>query len=123
MKVLLSTFGPLHLIKGANYICRKVHLSIIQGWVPGQYTNLFIRPLSFIVKKDLQKSFKKRECTGAVANNGIALPEFLLWIGKKWSWTKISNLKASKLYGYLSKPYIKDADIFHVRAGNGQGGQ
>lgn len=122
MKVLISTFGPLHLIKGANNICNKVKLSIIQGWVPGKFSRIFLLPLSFILKKDLKKSFRKRECIGAVTNNGIALPELYLWIGKKWPWTKFSNVSASKLYGYLSKTYIKDADIFHVRAGNGQGG-
>lgn len=76
MNVILSTFGPLHLIKGANYICNYVNLTILQGWLPTPRQQWLVNLLSKIIHKDLNKSFKKRKCDGALSNIGLALPEF-----------------------------------------------
>lgn len=122
MKVILSTFGPLHLIKGGIYISKLVELTIIQGWIPGKKSAWIVKILSKIVHRDLKKSFTKRICANSKKNIGIVFPEFYLWIGKLFPQTKFSNLKAAVMYGKASTKYLKDAEIFHVRAGNGQGG-
>lgn len=122
MKVILSTFGPLHLIKGGTYISKFVELTIIQGWIPDKKSTWLVKILSKIVHRDLKKSFNKRVCATAKKNIGIAFPEFYLWIGKLFPKTKFSNLKAAVMYGKASTKYLKDADIFHVRAGSGMGG-
>lgn len=122
MKVILSTFGPLHLIKGGSYISKFVELTIIQGWIPGKKSAWLVKILSKIVHRDLKKSFTKRVCNNAQKNIGIAVPEFYLWIGKLFPQTKFSNLNAAIMYGKETSKYLKNADIFHVRAGNGQGG-
>ena len=122
MNVILSTFGPLHLIKGANYICNYVNLTILQGWLPTPRQQWLVNLLSKIIHKDLNKSFKKRKCDGALSNIGLALPEFFLWFGKMVPYSGFTNDKAARLYGFLCKKHIHNASIFHVRAGNGRGG-
>ena len=122
MNVILSTFGPLHLIKGANYICNYVNLTILQGWLPPPRQQWLVNLLSKIIHKDLNKSFKKRKCDGALSNIGLALPEFFLWFGKMVPYSGFTNDKAARLYGFLCKKHIHNASIFHVRAGNGRGG-
>lgn len=120
IKVILSTFGPLHLIKSADYLSKYVNIRIIQGWVP-QKNSLLVKIISKIIHKDLSISFKKRYPQNIKYNYGIGLPEFLLWTGKK---IKIfnhifSSVNSARLYSFLSKKYIKNADILHVRSGNG----
>lgn len=120
IKVILSTFGPLHLMKSAEYLSKYADIKIIQGWVP-KPNSLFVKIIGKIINKDLTISFKKRYPQNIKYNYGIGMPEFLLWIGKK---IKIfnnifSSVNSAKLYSFLSKKYIKNADIFHVRSGNG----
>ncbi len=33
-KVILSTFGPLHLIKSAEFLSKYVDIEVVQGWIP-----------------------------------------------------------------------------------------
>ena len=122
MRVILSTFGPLHLIKGSTYISKYVDLTIIQGWLPDKKSGWFVNVLSKIVHRDLKKSFQKRISPDAQRNIGIAIPEFYLWLGKLFPKLGLTNTKAAEMYGRTSRKYLHDADVFHVRAGNGQGG-
>lgn len=122
MRVILSTFGPLHLIKGSTYISKYVDLTIIQGWIPDKKSGWFVNVLSKIVHRDLKKSFQKRISPDAQRNIGIAIPEFYLWLGKLFPKLGLTNTKAAEMYGRTSRKYLHDADVFHVRAGNGQGG-
>lgn len=122
MKIILSTFGPLHLIKGSIYISEYVDLSIIQGWLPGKKSGWLVDILSRIMHRNLKKSFQKRINHHAKDNIGIAIPEFYLWLGKLFPKLGLTNIKAAEMYGRASRKYLHDADIFHVRAGNGQGG-
>lgn len=122
-KVLLSTFGPLHLIKSAQYLSKYVDIVVIQGWIPKKKQKWVVKILSKIIGRDLMKSFVKRvpECLNG-QNYGIASPEFCLWIGKVFSvfGNVFTPRFASKLFGKLSCKYIDNQyDIFHVRSGSG----
>lgn len=121
-KVLLSTFGPLHLIKSAEYLTKYVDIEVVQGWIPQWWNKWLIGLASKIVGRDLSRSFGKRT---PVALNGknysVAIPEFYLWSGKKFG-IKDMLTKSAKMYGTMSKHYLKHQEIFHLRSGSGQGG-
>lgn len=125
IKVILSTFGPLHLIKSAEFLSQLVDIRVIQGWIPTWWNRWILSFASKIVGRDLYKSFRKREPEAINGKNiSVALPEFYLWFCKLF---KVCNpLSYSNLaaigYGKLSQKYITNADIFHVRSGSGLGG-
>lgn len=125
ISVIISTFGPLHLIKSAEFLVPYVDIRVLQGWIPNNLSKHFIKFASIAVKRDLSKSFSKRTPAILVGRNvSIASPEFFLWFGWRFlpiKKTKISLISAI-LFGFLSKKYIKNAEIFHVRSGSGLGG-
>jgi glycosyltransferase involved in cell wall biosynthesis len=125
IKVILSTFGPLHLTKSAEFLAAHVNIKVLQGWIPNRFTKFLIRYASIAVKRDLSKSFEKRTPEGFIGKNvSIALPEFFLWFC--WRFLPIKKSKiailAAKLFGFLTKKHIKNADVFHVRSGSGLSG-
>ena len=122
VKVLLSTFGPLHLIKSAEFLSQYVDIEVTQGWIPKWWNKWLIGIASRIVGRDLSKSFGKRipEALNG-RNHSIALPEFYLWSGKKMHIKDIET-KAATMFGALSRKYLDNQQVFHVRSGSGQGG-
>lgn len=103
IKVILSTFGPLHLIKSSEFLSKYVDIVVIQGWIPQWWNKWLIGIASKIIGRDLSKSFKKRipkELDGR--NYSVAIPEFLLWIGLKMGIKDFTPLFAAKLYGFFS---------------------
>lgn len=121
-KVILSTFGPLHLIKSAEYLTKYVDIEVVQGWIPQWWNKWLIGLTSKIVGRDLSKSFGKRTPVALNGkNHSVAIPEFYLWGGKKLGIKDISA-KAAKMYGKMSKHYLENQMVFHVRSGSGQGG-
>lgn len=121
-KVLLSTFGPLHLIKSAEYLSKYVDIEVVQGWIPQWWNKWLIGIASKIIGRDLSKSFGKRipkVLDGR--NHSIAVPEFYLWSGMRLGINDI-EVKAAEMFGRMTKSYLKTQNIFHVRSGSGQGG-
>ena len=96
VKVTISTLGPLHLIKSAEYLSQIVDVTVVQGWIPTWWNSWGLKLASKIAKYDLEHTFKKRtpSCLNG-KNHGCFLPEFL-------------NVVARKLN--------------HVRSGSGRGG-
>ena len=122
-EVILSTFGPLHLVKSAEYLSRLVDIRLIQGWIPAWWNKWLLVIADRILGYKLSKTIKKRtpQClTGR--NIGIGIPEFYAWIARMYLRDRLSSVKAAIMYGKLSRKYIKKADIFHVRSGSGLGG-
>ncbi len=124
-KVILSTFGPLHLIKSAEYLCTHVDICVIQGWIPSWWNKWFLAIASKIVGRNLFKTFKRRTPTCLEGRNiSCALAEFyqnacnIFHLQSRM----ISSYNAAKIYGWQSKRYIMNADILHVRSGSGFGG-
>lgn len=123
MKVILSTFGPLHLIKSAEALSSYVEINVIQGWIPKWWNKWLLYIGDKILGYKLSKTIIKR--TPEILKNrniSIGFPEFYLWIRRLFFKDKCSNVKAAVMYGKLSREYIKNADIFHVRSGSGAGG-
>lgn len=125
LRVILSTFGPLHLIKSAEYLSQKVDIRVIQGWIPTWWNKWFLRLASKIVGRNLMKAFERRtpKCLKG-KNHSVGFPEFYLWACKlfKLQSPLKSSYNAALIYGKQSKHLIKDADIFHVRSGSGFNG-
>lgn len=121
-KVLLSTFGPLHLIKSAEFLSKYVDIEVVQGWIPQWWNKWLIGIASKIIGRDLSKSFGKRIPKALDGrNHSIAIPEFYLWSGKRFRVAE-TEVKAAILFGKMSKRYIDGQSILHVRSGSGQGG-
>jgi glycosyltransferase involved in cell wall biosynthesis len=125
IRVILSTNGPLHLIKSAEFLASLVDITVIQAWIPNWFDKFLIRIASKVVGRDLSKSLKKRTpaCLNG-RNKSVALPEFYFWFCKYFISKQSLNIpiQAARMYGFLSKRYIKNTDIFHVRSGSGLGG-
>ncbi|MDR1895706.1 MAG: glycosyltransferase family 4 protein [Prevotellaceae bacterium] len=125
IKVILSTNGPLYLIKSAEFLAPLVDILVIQGWIPRWFDKFLIRIASKIIGRDLAKSLQKRTPKSLNGRNkSVALPEFYYWFRKHFILKEslYIPIQAAKMYGFLSKRYIKNADIFHVRSGSGLGG-
>lgn len=126
IKVIISTFGPLHLTKSAEFLSGLIDVSIIQAWLPRLWNSWILTLASKKVGRDLHKTFRKRlpQSVPMKKNHSVSLPEFYLFGHKLFhigSPTKY-QIKAAKLYGLMSRKYIKDADVFHVRSGSGLAG-
>lgn len=127
IKVILSTFGPLHLIKSAEYLCPLVDIRVIQGWIPSWWNHWLLKPISKYVGYDLNRTIKKRTpvCLNG-KNRGLLIPDFLnnavLFFMKKSPQKTKYMVKVYHWYGKASCKYIRNADIFHVRSGSGRGG-
>lgn len=124
IKVLLSTFGPLHLIKSAEHIddVQDIEVKIIQGWIPKWWNKWILSFASKLVGRNLFKAFERRT-PYKFRHRNISLPfaEFYLWACKifKLQSPLKSSYQAGCIYGWTSKRYIKEADILHVRSGSG----
>lgn len=123
IKVILSTFGPLHLIKSAEALSNFVDIMVIQGWIPKWWNRWILLILNKVVGYKLTKTMKKRTPVCLKGKNiGIGMPEFYSHFRSRALKDKLANVKAAVLYGRLSCKYLKDADVFHVRSGSGMGG-
>ncbi|MBN7816351.1 glycosyltransferase family 4 protein [Algoriphagus pacificus] len=125
IRVIISTFGPLHLIKSAEFLSYFANVKVIQGWIPNRFNSFLLRIASKIVGRDLSISIKKRTPEILVGSNiSIGIPEFYLWFNRLVIKVSKKNvaLKAARMYGKFSTRFIKDAEIFHVRSGSGLNG-
>ena len=61
IRVILSTNGPLHLIKNAEYLYPLVDIHVIQGWIPSWWNKWLLKIASLIEHRDLFRFFRKME--------------------------------------------------------------
>jgi len=133
MRVIISTGqGRLHLIESAKAIKNAgADLKVITGWVPSMIIPDFVldtfgkivgsKNTAFGLRKRKPLDFTQKEI------NKCTLSEFLFHFflllsnvkiitknsATRWGWT---------FFGWQSKKYIRNADIFHCRSGAGHGG-
>jgi len=132
MKILLSTGnGRLHLITSARYLKKtKINIDVLTGWLPKSETSITIKLASFLTgHKNLASGMQKRLTPGTgIRMISCALPEFFtqfLFLISKKTGIITKDVAATigwTFFGWYSSFYIKDYDIFHVRAGAGCGG-
>ena len=133
MKVIISTGqGRLHLIDSAQALLKSgAKCSVITGWVPVNTPKWIVVICGKILGRgeNLYASMMKR-CPDGVPFDLIkscSMSEFIhqalyLLAGKRLLSQDRAVVLGWKLYGFASKSYICDADVFHVRSGAGHGG-
>lgn len=131
MKVILSQGqGKLLLHQTAAFLKKaSVDVTYISGWIPRRYPKV-VNLIGLIVgKADLYKKLRLRQPEGLSDNDIIicALPEVWYWVLIILQKIKLLSLdtalvKGWRYWGSYSRRYIKDAQIFQVRSGGGQGG-
>lgn len=125
IRVIISTLGPLHLIKSADYLSILVDVTVIQGMLPSWWNKWMIWIASKFQKRDISKTIGKRVPPSLKGRNiGIAFPDIYYWACRffKVGTPQSASMKAALLFGDAEKKYLKDADIFHVRSGSGAAG-
>lgn len=125
MKVILSTLGPLHLIKSAEYLSKLVDIRVIQGMLPSWWNRWMIGLASKIQHRDISKTIKKRtpDCLNG-RNVGLTIPDVYYWACRMFriATPQHASMKSAALFGRLQKRYLRNADIYHVRSGSGAEG-
>lgn len=132
IKVLLcSGQGKSHFlhivvpIKNVGY-----DVKILLGWIPNEKTKKIANFLGNLLgRKNLYQRLSIRNVKGLNSSEIISNPtpefifNFLILMNRLGLVSKIfAEVLGWKLLGFMNKKYVKNADIFHVRSGAGQGG-
>ncbi len=132
LTIIVSTGqGRLHLLESAQSLNNKdIQVKVITGWLPSKYIpNVLIDFFGFFLgRSKLSVGLRKRNLYNIKSTHIFSCwkSEFLIQI--LFLLSSIGVLKRDlaatigwKMFGYESRKYIKQADIFHVRSGSGQG--
>lgn len=133
MKTIISTGqGRLHLIESARAIKKAgVEVEVITGWVPSKrLPDKFLNSFGRIVgHPNIAYGLRKRQPAGLEIGEikTCGFSEFFMQFLFLLSNFKIIKRDTAvvwgwKTYGWQSKKYLKNAQIFHVRSGAGYGG-
>lgn len=133
MKIIISTGqGRLHLIESASVIKNAgVDVEVITGWVPSKHTPDWLLNFvgRFLGRINIAYGLRKRQPSNFTSNeiHTCSISEFFMQF--LYIFTRLKLLKHEKVavwgwktFGWQSRSHIKNADIFHVRSGAGQGG-
>lgn len=131
MKVILASgVGKLHLHETARAIAMAgVNVEFLTGWVPGHRSERAVNALGRLLG---EASLAKRMSARSVEHPNVIMRP-IAW--SEFAGRAIAHLDPLKLLppsissgldfrlaGWGSRKYLKDADIFQVRSGAGQGG-
>lgn len=130
MKTIVSVgLGRLHLIQTAQRLADAgVCVRLICGWVPKRADSWLVKMASRIVGRDLSAGMRKRLVNAPGLQIGTcfcaeAFAQIVRRISKRARWVgRLLGGADWPLFGFQSRMYIRDADVFHVRSGAGQGG-
>lgn len=130
MRIVLSSgLGPLHFVSSAKSISPLVDdFRFVCGYVPKDETSFILKLLASFRGKKVVAATKKRvigdasiktfECVFAeIFNQALKILDRLF----HGLYKKCESF-AWSIFGWQSRRYVKNADIFHVRSGAGQGG-
>lgn len=130
MKVVLSTgIGRLHLISSAQSLAKAgVNVKLVTGWAPAKPNGILVKIASKLVGRNLVPGMQKR----MIANPpyvvmSCAFPEFMSqFIRMACSVLRVPFGYFSSapwtVFGWQTRHYLRDENVFHVRSGAGQGG-
>lgn len=132
MKVIISQGqGKLHLNETSAALKRGgAGILYITGWLPKKLNPWFVNSIGKIIgRKELYKLLLLRHPQGLSDKEVIACGkvEFYYWLLMILSKLRLINHDKAitngwKFWGTVTKKYISNADVFHVRSGAGQGG-
>ncbi|TKC00458.1 glycosyltransferase [Pedobacter cryophilus] len=132
LKAILSQgHGRIQLGETSVFLKQSgINVRLITGWVPRKISPKLVNFLGKVVgRPNLYKRIIIRQ-PKELSNEEVissSLPEFTFWFLILLSRFKFISEDNALTFGWLflgwrSKKYIKDAEIFHVRSGAGQGG-
>ena len=130
MNIILSSgLGPLHFVSSAQSIALLVgHLRFVCGYIPRNINSLPLKFLALLRGKKMSAAARKRTVADSrVETCQCVFAEMLnqaFMIGDRLIpglYNRFESI-AWSVYGWQSKRYVGDAEIFHVRSGAGQGG-
>lgn len=132
MKIVLSIgYGRLHLVSSAEWLAKVgVAVRLVCGWVPRNPNGWLVRLCSKVIGRDLSKGMSKRVIskpgvevcampTADFVDQGLRLVDCVLF--KNHFHGEVSSV-GWRFFGWKSRRYLKEADVFHCRSGAGQGG-
>lgn len=132
MKIALAIgYGRLHLVTSAEWLSKAgVNVRLVCGWVPRNPRGWLVRLCSGVVGRDLSKGMSKRAIsvpgvemcsmpTADFVDQGLRLADRLLCRGRLHG--VVSSI-GWRFFGWMSRRYLRGAQIFHCRSGAGQGG-
>lgn len=124
-------FGRLYLVHSAERLAKQgVKVRLVVGWIPRNAGGALVKLASRFCGRNLEMGFKKRqvvhherievcqqplvEAVDAVVRRGLRALRLSTTGWATFAW---------KMWGFFSRRFItKDAQVFHVRSGAGQGG-
>ena len=131
-KVILSIgFGRLHLVQSAERLAKLgVRVRLVIGWIPQDAGGALVRLASRFCGRNLEMGFKKRQIANLVNIEAcqmslVEVADAVVRLGLRALHLSTTNwaVFAWKSWGFFSRRFItKDALVFHVRSGAGQGG-
>jgi glycosyltransferase involved in cell wall biosynthesis len=130
--ILSCGIGRLHFVETVTaLLAAHVDARLIMGWIPRWTPRWLIQAAGYIVgRNDLARRLAVRTANGAIPRSRIlSLPlaeGFAAMAFRLGQWGVICPDQAARLgwivFGWASRRHLRDADIFHVRSGAGQGG-
>ncbi len=129
--ILTIGFGRLHLVQSAGYLAKLgVRVRLIIGWIPKNAGGALVKLASRFCGRNLEMGFKKRQVVRSENIETCQMPiveaiDAILrrGLGALHISTTSWAVFAWKIWGFFSRRFItKDAQVFHVRSGAGQGG-
>lgn len=133
MKIIISTGqGRLHLIESSRTLKNLgLDIIVITGWIPSEkLSDSFINFLGRLAgRTNLSYGLKKRNPTELRPDElrSCSISEFIFQFLSLLSKSGVINKDYTdslgwRLFGLQSKSHFRNANIFHVRSGAGQGG-
>lgn len=124
MKVIISYNGDFYTNQTAALVSENENVTLIQSYVPGRIATWFSQhfPNNWLSKK-IKSANRRRANSSKMRSVNSLWVEVYYYIMKAITRDAVkARALWSEKFGRYSCKYIKDAQIFHVRSGSGQGG-
>lgn len=123
-RIIISYDGNFFLNRVADLVSDTVEITLIQNYVPGRLTGWIIRLYDFLLsKKSYENKMARKARSKSVTSHSVTINDILRRLMQVLKVNSdIRETLGALLFGFLSRLWIKNGDVFHVRSGYGQGG-
>ena len=124
MNVIVSSFGDLFFDRTVKALSKRMDVIFVQGAVPGPMLSKFWCWFSTHTHLLLFKKITQRSAMEQYSQiKSCSFCEYLYMVSRlPFPHNDFLRALFHRIYGFCSQKYIKDATVFHVRSGSGQGG-
>lgn len=123
-RIIISYGNDFFLNKTALLMSKFYNVELIQNYVPGKMASVIIKLIDRLLGKKILPRLQSRGVKGEnlISHHCSMNDAYAFLCRKVIKDLDKSSMIIAKHFGQLSCRWIKDADIFHVRSGFGQGG-